>query len=150
MTELEFDTNSFSLAIDELIPEYQRSVVRQALALESMNQADFDGIGLLITGEKRQSQMLLYTGVPSERQANVWEYVKAEVYDLLCTSSKKYAQERNDGASTIKNVITIVATAIASTINVAVGVIIGAVTVALISVLKVGKNAWCEANKSQK
>lgn len=150
MTELAFDTTSFSLVIEELIPEYQRSVVRQALALESTNQADFDGIGLLMTGERRQSQMLFYTGVPSKRQSTVWECVKAELYDLLCTSSKKYAQERNDGASTIKNVITIVATAIASTINVAVGVIIGAVTVALISALKIGKNAWCEANKSPK
>jgi hypothetical protein len=149
MPDLVFDTTSFSAAIDELVPEYQRTLVRQALELNSATEADFDGIGLLITGEKRQNKMMFYTGVPGERQPSVWEHVKAELYDFLCTSSKKYAQERNDGATTIKQVIAIVATAIASTINVAVGVIVGAVTVALISALKIGKNAWCEANKSR-
>jgi hypothetical protein len=37
--------------------------------------------------------------------------------------------------------------AVAASFNLAVGVVVGAVTVVLISALKIGKNAWCAANK---
>jgi hypothetical protein len=45
--------------------------------------------------------------------------------------------------------ITIIATSVAATFHVAIGVITGAVVVALLSVLKIGKNAWCKINVPQ-
>ena len=61
---------------------------------------------------------------------------------------RKVRQRREDGGVTInKQLITIVAIAIAVSCNLVVGVVVGAVTVALISALKIGKNAWCAANK---
>lgn len=148
MAELILDKAEFKTVIEELVPEYQRAIVLKALDLESTSEADFDEIGLSITGEKRQSSLMLYAGVPNQGRTGVWVHVKAELYEYLCTSSKKYTQERNEGSATLKNVITVVATAIASSFNVAVGVVVGAVTIALLSALKIGKNAWCEANKS--
>lgn len=147
MVELNLDVASLTAAVNELVPTYQRAKVLGTLAIDSMNEADFDEIGLALTGEKRELGLLLYAGAPSQTRPGIWLHVKGEVYDFLCTSSAKYAAERNDGGVTIKQLITIVATAVGSTFNLAVGVVVGAVTVALISALKIGKNAWCAANK---
>ena len=127
---------------------HQRAVLLEALDIEATTEIAFDEIGLTVTGEKRQSNLMLYTGAPRETRSSMWAHVKTEIYDYLCTSSKKYSNERNDAGATIKSVVTIVATAIGSHFNLALGVVVGAVTVALMSALKVGKNAWCEANKS--
>ena len=147
MPELLFDKQAFQSLIDDVVPPHQRAILSKALEIEAITEAAFDDIGLTITGEKRQLNVMLYTGAPSEGRSSMWAHIKAELYDYLCTSSKKYSTERNDAGATIKSVVTIVATAIGSHFNLALGVVVGAVTVALMSALKVGKNAWCEANK---
>jgi hypothetical protein len=146
MPELTYDKQEFQALIDEAVPPHQRAILSKALDIEGSTEAAFDDIGLTITGEKRQSNVMLYTGVPGEGRGSMWAHVKAEVYDYLLYFVQKYSTERNDAAN-IKSVVTIVATAIGSHFNLALGVIVGAVTVALMSALKVGKNAWCEANK---
>jgi len=147
MDELAFDRGEFDGLVDEIVPAYQRVQVKKALDLESTTEAHFDDIGLSITGEKRENSSMFYTGAPGQVGTGVWDYIKAETYDLLCTKSAKYASDRKEGSATVKNVITIVATAAAAHFNVAAGVMTGAVTVCLISALKIGKNAWCQANR---
>ena len=79
----------------------------------------------------------------------MWEYVKKEVYEYFCTKSAKYRKERSEASFSLKNILMIISTAIASQFNLAIGVVTGAVTVAVITVFKVGKNAWCELNAEQ-
>ena len=149
MTELTFDAVEIQEAVNELVPEFQRKLVFDAVGIETPTESDFDRIGLSLTGEQKKLGFIVATSVPLVSERSMWGAIKVELYDLLCTSSKKYANERREGGLTVKNTITIVATAVASTFHVAFGVIAGAVTVALLSALKIGKNAWCEINKPQ-
>ncbi|WP_029921388.1 hypothetical protein [Nevskia soli] len=147
MSDLIYDKHEFEALINEVVPLHQQEVVLKALDIQGTTHAEFDDIGLTLTGEKRQPNLMLYTGAPGEVRESMWAYVKVELYDYLCTSSKKYSGERKEAGLTVKNVVTIVATAIGAHLNLALGVVTGAVIVALMSALKVGKNAWCEANK---
>lgn len=147
MSELIFDIQAFVDAANELVPDYQKSKILTAITSETTEQSAFDQIGLSLTGEKRDSGLLILTSAPNEAGGSMWGAIKLEVYDYLCTTSRKYLQERKEAGVTIKNVITILATAVASSFNIAIGVIAGAVTIALLSALKIGKNAWCQISK---
>jgi hypothetical protein len=149
MSELPADLSGIDEAIVAIVPEHHRPLVYDALKLDSQSLPDFDKIGLSLTGENRNTGLLWNTGAPSGAATkSAWGYIKAELYDYFCTSSKKYAKERNDANATMTSLITVIATAVASTLGVAIGVVAGAVTVALISVVRIGKNAWCAANKA--
>jgi hypothetical protein len=144
MSDLEYDENEFKLIISELIPSYQQEEILGALDL--VEESDFEQIGLSLTGEKRNSSLIIPTAAPSTSSNSMWAAIKSEVYDYLCTTSRKYSKERKEVGVTVKNIITILSTAIASSFSLAVGVITGAVTIALLSALKIGKNAWCGIN----
>jgi len=146
MSELSFDKQEFLAAVNELVPVFQRNKVVLAMNNEVMDESDFDQIGLSLTGEKMNSGLVVLTSAPGTQGGSIWGAIKGEVYDYFCTTSKKYSKERKDAGITIKNLITVLSTALASTFNVAVGVITGAVTIALFSALKIGKNAWCNLN----
>ncbi len=150
MPELKFIKSEFEELIDNLIPGYQKSMVLDALDIESDKETEFDNIGLFLTGEKNDSSFIYTTGPSAKAKQSMWSHIKFEVYDYLCTTSKKYSKERSEAGNTVKSIITIIATAIASHFNIAVGVITGALTIALLSALKIGKNAWCEANRPDK
>jgi hypothetical protein len=147
MAEFEFSDEEFRTATLELVPSFQRNQVLAGLNLIEPSDADFDAIGTGLTGEQMSSAFLFFTGAPGKSEKSIWAAIKTEVFDFICTNSKKYAVERKDGAATIKNVVTILATALASSFNLALGVVVGAVTVALMSAVKIGKNAWCEINR---
>lgn len=147
MSELIFDMQEFLNAANELVPAYQKEKILAAINSEAMDESTFDQIGLSLTGEKRDSGLVIPTSAPNAAGGSMWGAIKGEVYDYLCTTSRKYLKERKEAGITIKNVITILATAVASSFNIAIGVVAGAVTIALLSALKIGKNAWCEVNK---
>lgn len=147
MSELVFSKEEFRAVTLELVPSFQRDQVLAGLELVNPADADFDAIGTALTGEQKKTGFLFLTGVRCQAKESLWAAIKAEVYDFLCTNSKKYTNERKDGMLTIKNLVTILATSIASSFHLALGVVIGAVTVALMSVLKIGQNAWCEINR---
>lgn len=150
MSEFVFNAEEFRALTLELIPSFQRNRVLSGLDLIDPTIADFDAIGTTLTGEQANTGFIFLTGPCSKAGTSLWAAVKAEVYDLLCTSSKKYADERKDGASTVKHLVTIVATSIAASFHIALGVVVGAVTVALMCALKIGRNAWCEISQSAK
>jgi hypothetical protein len=151
MLDLQYDANAFRQTINELVPGYQQSAVLSLLESAEAGDKDFDSIGLGLTGEKANVGFVFLTGTRAqENDQTIWGAIKAELYDFLCTKSKRYANERKDGVTTIKHVVVIIATAVSAQFHVAVGVIAGAVTVALMSALKITRNAWCEMNQSIK
>lgn len=147
MPELNYSEEEFISAIEELVPSYQREQLIQLVTTESFEESDFDQLGMTLTGEKRDSGLIIPTAAPKTSSVSMWGAIKLEVYDYVCTTSRKYSKERKEAGVTIKNIITIIATAVASSFSIAVGVITGAVTIALLSALKIGKNAWCGINK---
>jgi hypothetical protein len=144
MSEIEFNDDEFRTAINDLIPSYQQAQLLGALNLSE--ESDFDQLGLSLTGEKRNSSFIVPTSAPATSSKSMWTAIKYELHDYLCTKSRKYSKERKEASITIKNIVTILATAIASSFSIAIGVITGAVTLALMSALKIGRNAWCNIN----
>ena len=150
MSDVEFDADEFSVVIDTLVAPHQRLLVLSALSLKDATEADFDQLGTALTGEQAVAGFLFHTSTGTRSKSSLWAAIKSEMYDLFCTGSKKYAAERTDGVLTVKNTITVVATAVAASFNLALGVVMGAVTLALMCVLKVGRNAWCLVNQPNK
>ncbi|WP_129240799.1 hypothetical protein WHX56_20435 [Achromobacter veterisilvae] len=151
MFDFQYDAGAFREIVDELVPGYQRSIILSALESAADSDKDFDAIGLGLTGEQVDAGLMLLTGTGSrENRQSMWGAIKAELFDLFCTASKKYSNERKDGIATIKHVVLIIATAVAAQFHVAVGVVVGAVTVAVMGALKITRNAWCEVNRPAK
>lgn len=148
MPDLTLNIDDFSEIINELVPAHHRNILTEALASVSA-ESDFESIGLSLTGEKRNAGFIIATSAQINSEKSMWLAIKNEVYDYLCTNSKTYAKERTESGITIKNIITIITSSIAATFHVALGVVVGAVTLALLSALKIGKNAWCKINTPQ-
>lgn len=147
MCDLPLDVDEFRSLIGELVPAHQQSQVLSALELPGATETDFDQLGTALTGEQSGSGFIFYTSTGAHSKVSLWVAIKAEMYDLFCTKSNKYTAERKEGVLTVKNIVTIIATAVAASFNVALGVVTGAVTLALMCVLKVGRNAWCAINE---
>lgn len=150
MSDFKFETEEILAAVQELVPSYQREAIKSVILSENSTDSDYERAGLSLLGEtKGKAGFIIPTSAPSSSTQGIWKAIKAEVYNYLCTNSKRYSKERNEAGVTLKNIISIIATAIASTYNIAVGIVTGAVTIALLSALKIGKNAWCEVNKPE-
>lgn len=143
MCEIVYNEEEILAFVTETVPSYNRPLVTSALGLDG---ADLEALGMKLTGQSTDKSFVVRTGARAKAEKSLWDYVKAEIYEYFCTKSAKYRVERTKAEQTLKNVLTILATAIAAQFNLAVGVVAGAVTVAVISVVKIGKNAWCEAN----
>lgn len=146
MSELIYNQQEFIEAVGELIPAFQRKKIISFIESSQDNEIEYDQMGLSLTGEKKELSFIIPTSAPNNSDGSLWGAVKREVYDYMCTTSRKYSKERGEAGTTIKQLITILATAIASSFHIAIGVVTGAVTIALLSVLKIGKNAWCKVN----
>lgn len=144
MSELKLNQAEFIEIAESLVPKHQLKLVKSAIISDSTNESDYYAIGLLLTGEKSNISAIITTGAPSTTSKSLWQYINAEIYELLCTSSRAYTKERKDGLSIVANLVQIVATAVAARFSIAVGVITGAVVVAINCFLKVGKTAWCK------
>ena len=150
MSDLSFSTDEFLEAVEELVPSYQKRKISEAINDSSLEESDYDQLGLSLTGEKCNSGLIVPTSGHNGSTESLWRAIKGEVYDYLCTTSRRYSKERREAGITVKNLITILATAVASTFNIAIGVVAGGMTIALLSVLKIGKNAWCKLNEPAK
>ncbi|MEH8165917.1 hypothetical protein Q7I20_01985 [Aeromonas veronii] len=142
MNYSEIDIKEF---INETVPAYNKASVVEAL---KKSPDELEQLGMQLTGESGNRSFIVKTGANTTSNNSLWQCIKSEVYDYFCTKSAKYRAERNKAEINIKNILTIIATAIASQFNLAIGVVAGAVTVAIISVFKIGKNAWCELSKA--
>lgn len=150
MSEFQFkiDLSEAETFISTELPSYQRENVLKALSLTNLEESEFDSIGMHLTGERRQMSFISPVGSSaSKSQSSFWENIKKEVYDYFCTKSRKYTQERKRSEITFKEIVTILATSIASQFSVTYGIIAGAVSIAVLSVCKMGQNAWCETYK---
>lgn len=143
MSEIEFSEGAIKEFINETVPAYNRDITLSSLSLEA---SELEDLGLKLTGESGNKSFVINAGSGAKSEKSLWECIKKEVYDYFCTKSAKYRAERTKAEITFKNILMILATAVASQFNLAIGVVAGAVTVAVISVFKIGKNAWCEAN----
>lgn len=129
------------------IPVYQRSKLLELLDKPDATQEDFEVLGKTLTGETQKDSMFLPTGPGSANKRSMWNSTKKEVYKFFCTESSEYSQERNGWVGSIKDVIPVLATAVASELGVAISVVIGVVTLVVMSVLKITRNAWCDCHK---
>ena len=104
---------------------------------------------MILTGEQKINGPIVNTSIIN-RQTSLWQAILDEVYDFFCTGSEKYKAERGEAGISAKNVISIIATSLAATYHIAFGVLAGVVTLAVMSVYKITKNAWCELKKKPK
>lgn len=83
-----------------------------------------------------------------------WECVTAEIYLLVCTNDRKYATLRkqlDDSAIRAKTpVVWLVASGVSATLGISAALIAGLCAVALYGVIKVGKEAYCEAERGKR
>ncbi len=144
--ETKFENPEILEFINSEVPTYQREILIRALESNSNLMDFYDNIGKELTGETAKNNLLLNTG-PIINKDSFWDKVKKEVYDFICTKSRKYSKERNLLGKEFKQIVTIISTAIASSFSIGIGVVVGIVTTIILSIIKVGQNAWCELQK---
>ena len=147
MSELECNKADFIEIINELVPSYQVAKITSVIESDNLTEVELEQLGMSLTGEKKDISTIIPTGAPNEGKNSLWSAIKKEVFDYLCTASQRYSEERKEAKTTVKTVVTILAGSIATAFNITIGVVSAAVTIALFSALKIGKNAWCEINK---
>ncbi len=146
MNDLIFKKEEFVSVIEKLVPSYQKEFVLNTL--EQDEKYDYENDIKQLIGETIPIGMIRKTSAERiKNDKSMFTEIKKEIYDFLCTKSSKYKIERNKSGITIENIISIIATAVAGSFSIAVGVITGAVTIFLMTVLKIGKNAWCSLNQ---
>jgi hypothetical protein len=102
MCDIDFNQEEFTSVIDELVPSYNRKVVMDALLSNVLLESDLESLGLSLTGEQRNIGFIIQTSAQAKSEKSMWQAIKSEVYDFLCTNSKRYASERAEGGLTIK------------------------------------------------
>ncbi len=127
-------------AIHDMTPIHLHNFLENALTQENF---DFEKGGLLLTGELNTNTMTVNTSAIN-RQDGLWIRIKREVHDYICTDSTTYKAERAEAGSSLKSIISILATALATKFHIAMGIITGIVTLIIISMIKISKNAWCK------
>lgn len=137
----------FEEVISSMVPSYLRDDIMYALQ-SHIECGDLEEMGLRLVGGQQPDSHIEHLG-EVESSDLLWKSIKNEIYDLVCRETNKYKYERTESRGVIKHVVTIVSTAVASRFDLSIGLVVGAVTVALMSVLKVGRFAWCAANKPQ-
>lgn len=146
MNDLIFKKEEFVDAIEKLVPNYQKELVLNTL--EQDEKYNYENVIKQLTGETTPIGMIRKTSAEKTNiDKSMSNEIKKEFYNFLCTKSSKYKLERSKSGITIENIITIISTALAADFSIAVGVITGAVTIFLMTILKIGKNAWCSLNQ---
>lgn len=146
MNDLVFKKEEFVSVIEKLVPSYQKEFVLNTL--EQDEKYDYENDIKQLIGETIPIGMIRKTSAERiKNDKSMFTEIKKEIYDFLCTKSSKYKIERNKAGITVESIISIIATAVAGSFSIAVGVITGAVTIFLMTVLKIGKNAWCSLNQ---
>ncbi|MMZ49031.1 hypothetical protein D1872_107170 [compost metagenome] len=71
------------------------------------------------------------------------EFIKNEINNLICTKSIEYRQERINFIQFFDKVVPIISAAVAAKFGTTSSLCTGLVSLLLVSVFKVGRNAWC-------
>lgn len=146
MSDIPYDLDEVRVFADTISPLYGKYIKK---ALDSSTPEEIQAIGLSLTGENRSPGFIIGLGASNSKNS-LWGNVVDEVYDFFCTKSPAYKDERVKGAGSFQSLVGVIASSIGATINVGVGILSGLVSIALILVAKVGKNAWCKLHESQK
>lgn len=79
--------------------------------------------------------------------SNWRQAIRAELYKLICTNDKRYAQARKSigahGSKATVVIVGIISAAIANSLGILAGVVSPIVSVFLLVLAQVGKNSWC-------
>jgi len=80
-----------------------------------------------------------------------WEHVKKEIYQLVCSSDKKYEALRKQLKAAkekgTKSIVIIIASYFGAQLGVEAGAIAGFCAIAINSIVKLGKETYCSINK---
>lgn len=117
-------------------------------ALAESDASKIQDIGYELTGERRQFGHIIELGAPVKK-GSLWDKILSEIYDLLCTQSSKYKDERAKGVGSFQHLVGVVSASVGATVHVGVGILSGLAAVALVLIAKMGRNAWCSMQKDQ-
>lgn len=123
------------------------SPVNRALAMKALattDQTELEEIGLLMAGELPSSGFVVGVGAVTSRPGGLWAAVLDQTYQFFCTASEDYKKERTQGMTLFEQAVTVISAAVGGTFTLGAGLITGLVTVAVLTVLKIGRNAWCQ------
>lgn len=80
-----------------------------------------------------------------------WEHIKKEIYQLVCSTNKKYEALRKQlnvaKEKGTKSIVIIIASYFGAQLGVEVGAIAGFCAIAVNSIVKLGKETYCSINK---
>ena len=100
MFDFEFNESDFKEIINELVPSYQHEQIIAGFSYTE--EQAFDQLGLALTGEKQNSGLIVPTSAPIASSKSMWSAIKSEVFDYMCTTSRKYSKERKEvGITTV-------------------------------------------------
>lgn len=143
MIEYTFSEDEIKDYISEnIIEAYQPKIYAALLSTEGDRY--IDEIGYFLAGGRKAPGYTISTGVLRTGKAALWESVKKQIYSMICTDSVDYVEIREKSKRGFKVFAGAVSAYIAGLLGVGVGVVAGLVALVLISVWKLGKNAWCE------
>ena len=141
----EINVDEARSSLENISPLYRKFVER---ALNADDPNEIEEIAFAMTGERREMGIIVGLGTGGSKDS-LWQRVLDEVYDFLCTNSKTYKDERSKGATHFQSLVAVIASAIGATIHIGIGILTGLVSIALILVAKMGKNAWCKMNATR-
>ena len=148
MFELEYKAEELRQVVNELVPTYQRGSILALIKDTTIDVEGVDLLGMTLTGENLKGGFIFRTGGSHQKEnLGLWNAIKMQLYELLCTKSKKFSELRAEGTVTIKQIVLILSTALASQFNLTAGVVSGAVVLALMAAMTLGTHAWCEVNR---
>lgn len=152
MFDIEFNDAVFESVVRECVPAYQQQQILAVVIGAAPTMDAVEDAGMRLLGEKTTATFVVPTrgsagSVTGTVNPTIWNAIKNEVYDLLCTKSAKYTAERKEGVSALKHLVTIVATAIGTQHSLPVGIVAGAVSLCIMCALKMTLNAYCAAHK---
>lgn len=78
---------------------------------------------------------------------NIIKYLEDEIYKLICKSDKEYSKERTSLVTKYETVITLVSASMSAKFGIESGLVSGIVSSLLLTIIKLGKNAWCIRKK---
>lgn len=136
---------SLSSFLDEYVPSYQRALVKSAL---SEDVSSVESIGLMISGDSMETTSISKTGAIDSRKGKFWDYVKSEINNYYCTSSEEYSELRENNSLGARDFLIAISTIIATKLNIALVLVTGPIVIAIVTVSKIGIQAWCRMNSS--
>jgi hypothetical protein len=126
----------------EFGPAESRVLKRIGSELESLHE-----FGLAMEKSRQEVAHLSARQSPGVPKG-LWHAVCKQVHELLCTKSTSYAGLRKElsrkARPLVPTLVGVISAAVAAQLGLAVGVLVPFVSLCLLAVVRVGKEAWCE------